>query len=664
MIIMSRNKESRRSMSDHTYSVGTLEGVVSKTKSGNAFIRTAKGDDIFISRRNLNGAMSGDTVTVDLIPEMFWEKNPEGIVDRIISRGNKLITGIFKKVYHGAVVEPLSRKKADPVFIRNGNYGGAKDGDFVVCEVLRYPSGRHDAEAAVREIVANSDSRGGMIKALIRASGLSEHFLPELEHDAALIANQLITDKELEGRKDLRDDLIITIDGADSKDLDDAVSIKKNPDGTFILGVHIADVSHYIEQGTLLDEEALSRGNSVYLLSRVIPMLPKSISNGICSLFEGADRLTLTCEMTIDRSGNIIDHDIYESVINSKARMVYDDVSDMIENGDEDLMLQYSDHNGYDIYGALYDMAELASILHENRMSGGSLDFDFDESEIILDDNESPVEVYAAERRTANRMIEEFMLAANKTIAQHFFDLQVPFIYRVHEKPEAEKIGELAAFLSGFGIKLKHSGDSVSPSELARVLEEIHDEPYEDVVSQVILRSLTKAYYSTDEIGHFGLAFKYYTHFTSPIRRYPDLMIHRIIKMVLHGRLTDKEAKTLRRLTGIAAEHSSETERSALELERDVEKVKKAEYMQQHIGDIYDGVISGVTEFGLFVELPNTIEGLVRMDELFDDYYTYDAENYRLVGSNTNNTYALGDPVTIAVTGAYPVEKQIDFSII
>ena len=661
---MSRKPTDRKTQNDHTYSVGTISGVVTKTKSGNAFIRVANGKDVFISRSNLNGAMSGDTVTVDLIPELFWEKNPEGIVDRIIDRGSSLTACIFKRLSKNAVAEPVNRKKGDPLFIKSGNFGGAKDGDFVMCEVIRYPSGKHDAEGIVREIIAPAGSRGGMIKALIRSSGLTEYFAPECEREAAEIASQLITDEELSGRRDLRDQLIITIDGADSKDLDDAVSVAKNEDGTYTLGVHIADVSHYIRQDSILDDEAEERGNSVYLLNRVIPMLPKSISNGICSLFEGADRLTLTCEMTIDKNGEIIGHDIYESVINSKARMVYDDVSDMIETGDPDLTIQYSDYNGCDIYRALYTMSELAEILNKNRMKKGSIDFDFDESEIVLDDNELPVDVYAAERRIANRMIEEFMLAANKTIAEHFFNLGVPFIYRVHEKPVPEKVAELSAFLSGFGIKLKREGLSVSPAELSRVLDYISGEPYEDVVSQVILRSLERAFYSTDELGHFGLAFKYYTHFTSPIRRYPDLMIHRIIKMVLNGKLSDKNARPLLRVCQAAAAHSSDTERNALELEREVEKVKKAEYMQQHIGEVFDGVISGVTEFGLFVELPNTIEGLVSMDELYDDYYVYDAKNYCLTGESTNRQYSLGDPVTIVVTGAYPVEKQIDFSII
>ena len=664
---MKKKNRSRKSIhadsGDHSYSVGTMSGVVSRTKSGNAFIRNEDGDDIFISRHNLNGAMTGDTVSVDLIPEMFWEKNPEGIVDRIISRGSRPSVFVIKKLAKDTIAEPIDRRRSDPVFIKSGNTGGAKDGDFVMCDIIRYPSGRHDAEGIVKEIVARAGSKGGIVKALIRSSGLTEQFSSECEHDAAEIAFALISDKEVSRRRDLRDELIITIDGADAKDLDDAVSVEKLDDGNYRLGVHIADVSSYITQDSSLDKEAFARGNSVYLINRVIPMLPRSISNGICSLFEGADRLTLTCEMTIDRNGEIIDHDIYESVINSKARMVYSDVSDMIENGDSDLIIQYSDYNGYDVYGALDKMAELAEILHRKRMSLGSIDFDFDESEIVLDEDEMPVDVFAAERRTANRMIEEFMLAANRTVAEHFYKMAVPFIYRVHEKPEETRIGELSAFLHGFGIQLKRENGSVSPSEISRVLSLIKDEPYEDVVSQVILRSMTKAYYDTEELGHFGLAFPYYTHFTSPIRRYPDLMIHRIIKMVLRGEDISRR-RGLSRIAAAAAEHSSETERMALDLERDVEKVKKAEYMQQHIGEIFDGVISGVTEFGLFVELPNTIEGLVRMDELYDDYYTYDAENYCLVGSETHRTYTLGDLVTVVVTGAYPVEKQIDFSLL
>ncbi|MBR3147088.1 MAG: ribonuclease R [Eubacterium sp.] len=659
---MKKHRKNKR----HSYSVGVLTGTVTKTRSGNAFIRTESGDDIYISKRNLSSAMSGDKVSVDLLPEMFWGKSPEGIVDSIIDRGSTEITGIFRKQHTEGFVEPLHRKHADSVIIRSGNNSGARDGDFVVCEILRYPSIKHDAEGIITEIISRADSENGMIKALIRSSGLDEYFTSECEHEAANIASELITDVQIRERRDLRDRLIISIDGSDAKDLDDAVSIEKNDDGTYKLGVHIADVSEYIQQDSVLDKEALSRGNSVYLLNRVIPMLPKSISNGICSLFEGADRLALTCEMTIDSEGNITGHDIFESVICNKARMVYDDVSDMIEAGavNEELTYRYSDYNGYDVLSALKTMAELASILNRKRMSLGSIDFDFDESEIILDDNGLPVDVYAAERRTANRMIEEFMLAANKTVAEHFYNMGVPFIYRVHKKPEEMKTAELSAFLRGFGIRLKTSGDSVSPSEISRVLDEIQGEPYEAVVSHVILRSMTKAYYDTEELGHFGLAFHYYTHFTSPIRRYPDLMIHRIIKEILHHRYDIREEKKLRRITEFAAEHSSETERRAMDLERDVEKVKKAEYMKQHIGEIFDGVISGVTEFGLFVELPNTVEGLVSMDELYDDYYVYDAGNYCLTGRSTHRMYALGDPVTIAVTGADPVERQIDFSLL
>ena len=663
---MKKHKSSQINRKDHSYSVGTMSGVVSRTRSGNAFIRNEDGDDIFISRSNLNGAMTGDTVLVDLIPEMFWEKNPEGIVDKIVSRGTRPAVFVLKKHLKESIAEPVDRRRSDPLFIKSGNTGGAKDGDFVICDVIRYPSGRHDAEGIVKEIVARSDSKGGIVKALIRSSGLPEQFSPECEHDAALLASELISDDEIKERRDLRDRLIITIDGADSKDLDDAVSVELLDDGNYRLGVHIADVSNYITQDSPLDREALSRGNSVYLLNRVIPMLPRSISNGICSLFEGADRLTLSCEMTIDKEGNITSHDIFKSVINSKARMVYDDVSDMIENGDSDLILQYSDYNGYDVCGALYVMADLADILHKKRMSLGSIDFDFDESEIVLDEDEIPVDVFAMERRTANRMIEEFMLAANRTVAEHFYDLDVPFIYRVHEKPEDIKIGELSAFLRGFGIRLNTQNGSVTPGEISRILDEIKDEPYEDVVSHVILRSMTKAYYDTEELGHFGLAFPYYTHFTSPIRRYPDLMIHRIIKMILergNSGFSMSELKNLTRLTGIAAEHSSETERMALDLERDVEKVKKAEYMQQHIGETFDGVISGVAEFGFFVELPNTIEGLVRTVDLMDDYYVYDEQNFSLTGHYTQRAFCLGDEVNIRVTGADPVEKQIDFEL-
>ena len=460
------------------------------------------------------------------------------------------------------------------------------------------------------------------------------------------------------GRRDLRGENIITIDGADSKDFDDAVSVKRLDNGNFLLGVHIADVSHYIGEDSPLDKEALKRGNSVYIINQVVPMLPKELSNGICSLNEGEDRLTLSVDMEITPEGDITEHNIYESVIRSKHRMVYTDVSDIIENDDRELAAKYSD-----IYDMLMDMKELAQILRSKREAAGSLDFDLDEAYITLDEKGVPVSVNLCERRTANRMIEEFMLAANKTVAEQFFWLELPFVYRVHEKPDAEKMQEFRTFLMGLSIRLKGEGGNIHPKALNEVLEQVAGTSYENVVNTVMLRSMKKAFYSTECEGHFGLSMKYYCHFTSPIRRYPDLIIHRIIKEYLHGGIDDERIAVLSKKTQEAAETSSVTERAAIELERDVEKMKKAQYMSYHIGESFEGVISGITGYGMYVELENTIEGLVRLDRMYDDYYDSYPEQYRIVGQRTNKVYSLGQRVTVIVSDADYYEGTIDFRL-
>ena len=556
------------------------------------------------------------------------------------------------------MVIPDDRRNSDNILVRRSASKSARDGDRVVCVITRYPGRKSLAEGRVTEIIARRGEVGGEIRAMIRAAGLRVRFPARCETEAAMKAKQIITPEDIAGRRDLREKTIITIDGADSKDLDDAVSIDRLYNGNYLLGVHIADVSHYVSAGSPLDREAMCRGNSVYLLTQVIPMLPKSLSNGICSLFEGVDRLTLSCEMEIDRNGNIVNHDIYESVINNKARMVYDDVSDILEHRDEALIQRYQN-----ICDSLLLMEELAEILREKRKRSGSIDFDFDEADITLGEREIPVDISIAPRRTANRMIEEFMLAANKTIAEHFYQFEAPFVYRVHEKPDPAKIMELRQFLAGFGIDLRGNADIVHPAELNRILDLVHGKPEENIVSTVLLRSMTKAYYSTECAGHFGLAFHYYCHFTSPIRRYPDLIDHRIIKSFLRGSVPAGVLKKYRRSAEQAAEIASQTERQAQELERDVEKMKKAQYMKDHIGEIHDGIISGVTGFGIYVQLPNTVEGMIRLSDLNDDYYIFEAEKYRLIGERTHRVFALGDRITIEVLNANPDERQIDFGL-
>ena len=510
----------------------------------------------------------------------------------------------------------------------------------MVAKITQYPDKVHSAEGKITEIIARNGQTGSDVLSMIRAAGLLETFPSRCNAEAKARSKEQITEEVLEGRVDLRDKNIITIDGPTAKDLDDAISVDILPDGKYLLGVHIADVSHFVEEDGYLDREALKRGTSVYLLNRVVPMLPKVLSNGVCSLNEGEDRLTLSCFMEIDSSGNVVSHEIRESVIRSRARMVYDDVSDILENEDEELIRKYAF-----LYDDLKKMGELAAILRHKRKQQGSLDFDIPEAEIVLDANENPVEIRPAERRTANRMIEEFMLAANETVAEHFYWMQYPFLYRVHEKPDPEKMMDLKAYPMNFGIHLKGSADNINPKTLADIIAQIEDEPYEAVVNRVMLRTMKKAYYSTECDGHFGLAFRYYCHFTSPIRRYSDLFIHRVIKKSISGRMTEGKLEKYRADALNAADISSRTERQAQELEREVDKLKKCQFMLQHIGGEFDGIVSGVTDFGVYVELPNSVEGMAFARDL-------------------RRPYQLGQLVRIRVLDAKPAERQIDFEIL
>lgn len=642
---------------------GLIRGTLKKVRSGSGFVEQENGDDIFIHADNMKGAMNGDEVLVDLLPPIYWDKNPEGLVDRILNRNVTEVVGTYRRQKGNGFVESVGRKD-DAVFIKKKNAGHAKSGDRVVCRITRYPASVYESpEGRITEIIARSDEAGAETKALIRSAGLSKDFPSAVSAQAARAAAEPLTNEEISRRRDLRERTIITIDGADSKDLDDAVSVEATEDGGYRLGVHIADVSHYVPAGSKLDREALKRGNSVYLLNHVIPMLPKTLSNGACSLFEGADRLTMTCEMTFDSEGKETGHEIYESIIRSSARMVYHDVSEILENHDPNLSEHYGDYNGRNITSMLFLMEELAALLRRNRMKHGSIDFDTTESEILLNDLEIPTDIRPAERRTANKLIEEFMLAANRTVAEHFCRMEVPFVYRIHEQPEPSRITEVKHVLRIFGLSLPGVPDQIHPAELARVLEQAAGKPGEEVVNTVILHAMSKARYSTECEGHFGLAFRYYCHFTSPIRRYPDLMVHRIIRVILSGGLDDRTARSMEAAAQEAAEVSSRTEREALELERDVEKMKKSQYMLGHLGEIAEGVISGVTEYGFYVRLPNTVEGLVRLESLNDDYYEFDPDRIRVLGIRNHRTFTLGDIVRIQVLSADPALRRIDFRL-
>lgn len=638
-----------------------VTGILSKHKKGFGFVIPDEGSfdrDIFISPSDMNGAMEGDRVEVDLIPEYLWEQSPQGIITKVTDRKLKEVAGFFDKGKKFGFVVPVDRKHNEDIYIPKKAFSGAKNGDIVVAAITGYPDRKNSAEGKITGILARAGEPGGDIKAIIRQRGLFFTFPSKAAAQAKAISKAGVGEQDMAGRRDLRGENIITIDGADSKDFDDAVSVKRLDNGNFLLGVHIADVSHYIGEDSPLDKEALKRGNSVYIINQVVPMLPKELSNGICSLNEGEERLTLSVDMEITPEGDITEHNIYESVIRSKHRMVYTDVSDIIENDDRELAAKYSD-----IYDMLMDMKELAQILRSKREAAGSLDFDLDEAYITLDEKGVPVSVNLCERRTANRMIEEFMLAANKTVAERFFWLELPFVYRVHEKPDAEKMQEFRTFLMGLSIRLKGEGGNIHPKALNEVLEQVAGTSYENVVNTVMLRSMKKAFYSTECEGHFGLSMKYYCHFTSPIRRYPDLIIHRIIKEYLHGGIDDERIAVLSQKTQEAAETSSVTERAAIELERDVEKMKKAQYMSYHIGESFEGIISGITGYGMYVELENTIEGLVRLDRMYDDYYDAYPEQYRIVGQRTNKVYSLGQRVSIIVSDADYYEGTIDFRL-
>ena len=618
-----------------------ITGIIEKHKKGFGFIRQEEGADFFVAPDKMGGAMNGDTVEAEILPPHMTRRSHEARVIQILEHKTTELVGTFEKHKHYGFVVPDDKKIGEDVFVKRDFARNAQTGDKVVAKITRYPDVSHSLEGKITEVIAREGQPGSDVLSLIRAYGLYETFPSRVNAEAKARSREPITEKMISesGRLDLRDKTIFTIDGPTAKDLDDAVSIEMLPNGNYLLGVHIADVSHFVAEDGYLDREALKRGTCVYLINRVVPMLPKALSNGSCSLNEGEDKLTLSCFMEINGEGAVVDHSIQESVIRSSARLVYDDVSDILEKDDKVLSKKYSS-----IVGDIKLMGELAAILRHRRKQRGSLDFDISEAVITLDEDENPIAVELEERRAANRLIEEFMLVANETVAEHFFWLNYPFVYRIHEKPDPEKIMDLKTYLMNFGIKLKGSADNIYPKTLADIIADIEDKPYESVVNRVMLRTMKKARYSTECEGHFGLAFRYYCHFTSPIRRYPDLIIHRIIKESITGRMTEEKLEKYRMDAEKAADISSKTERKAQELEREVDKMKKAQFMEAHIGEEYDGVVSGVTDFGVYVELPNTIEGMALASELA-------------------RPYQLGERVRVRVTDARPQEKQIDFQI-
>ena len=649
--------------------LGIVTGTLQKHKKGFGFVIPADpeqaelGGDIFVSEENMHWAMNGDLVAVKLLKGQGAHKRREGAVARIIRHAHEELVGTFYARKGFGFLVPDDPRLTDDVFVSQNHWNEAQTGDKVVVKIIQWPNGELNAEGVVTEILAREGEPGGDIKALIRQYKKTREFPVDVQAEAdsveTTLADRTTADWEALGRRDLRDEVIVTIDGADSKDFDDAVAVRRLPNGNWMLSVHIADVTHYVREGKPLDREAYNRGTSIYILNQVIPMLPERLSNGICSLNPGEDRLTLSVDMEIDKRGQIVGHEIYEAVIRSKERMVYTDVSDMLEDPEAPQWERYGH-----IKELLLDMEELAGLLRKRREAHGSIDFDLDESYIKLDDEGRPVDIGIAERRVANKLIEDFMLAANETVAEHFYWMGVPFVYRVHDKPQADRITELKRFLGRFGLILKGSADSIHPKALNELLAQAEEMEEQHVINTVTLRAMQKAVYSPECLGHFGLGMKYYCHFTSPIRRYPDLMIHRIIKESLHGELTAERIDQLAVKVEEASTQSSVTERQAQEMEREADKMKMTEYIAGHIGEYFDGIISSVTNFGFFVQLENTVEGLVRAADLQDDYYQFQPEQYRLIGERYHKIYGLGDRVTIQVSRASVASREIDFALV
>ena len=613
-------------------------------------------EDIFIPESQVHGAFHMDTVQVAITSENTGRRR-EGTITKIISRGTTRIVCTYEKSKTFGFAVPDNPKFGSDIFIPQERSKGAVSGHKVVVEITDYGKEGRKPEGKVVEIIGHINDPGTDIMSIVKAYDLPVEFSEKIMHQVENVSNEVST-ADMAGRMDFREWQTVTIDGEDAKDLDDAITLTKEGDN-YKLGVHIADVSNYVQEHSALDVEALSRGTSVYLVDRVIPMLPHKLSNGICSLNAGENRLTLSCVVTIDPKGNVIDHTIAESVIKVDRRMSYTSVKKILEDHDENEIREYEN-----LVPMFELMRELAAILRKKRMKRGSIDFDFPETKIVLDEKGKPIEIKPYERNVATKIIEDFMLIANETVAQDYFWQELPFVYRTHDNPDTEKIKKLSTFINNFGYSIHIGQDEVHPKELQKLLQKIDGTPEEALISRLTLRSMKQAKYTTMSTGHFGLATPYYCHFTSPIRRYPDLQIHRIIKDNLRGRMNAKKIEHYDKILPEVAKHSSEMERRADEAERETDKLKKVEYMSERIGEVFEGVISGVTEWGFYVELPNTVEGLVHVTTLVDDYFHYNESTYELVGEVTNIRYKLGQRVHVMVTGTDRILRTIDFRVV
>ena len=632
--------------------LGVERGKLQASTRGFAFfIPDSGGNDWFIPRSSMNGAMHMDTVWARQMNGSRDGNNVEGEVVRVAQHAYKRIVGTYKKMNRVGVVTPDEPRLQQDIIITDGMHG-VEPGQKVVVELTRYPDGAELPEGKIIEVLGDADKSGTDVLSIIRRYDLYEEFPKNVEKLAQELSKAPIT---ADGREDIRQTLTVTIDGADAKDFDDAISLEMTPGGNYMLGVHIADVSNYVRAGSALDNEAYNRGTSVYLADRVLPMLPTALSNDSCSLNPHEDRLALSCFMEVNKRGDVVDHRIAETIIRSDERLVYENVTRLLE-GDADMRERYAN-----VSPMLYKMEELFKILKARRVRRGSIDFDLPEARITVDSTGKPIEVTLRERGTSNMLIEEFMLLCNETIAKHASEKSWPFVYRVHEKPDKDKLRDLNTFLNSFGYSLKSLHD-VHPKSVQKLLSSVAGTPQENIINKVVLRSLKKARYFEQNLGHFGLAASDYCHFTSPIRRYPDLMIHRIIKMALHGELDDNRMIALCQTLPQTAARCSEREKLAMDAERAVDDLEKCKYMDDHIGENYDGIISGVTSFGLFVELPNTIEGMIRLTSLNDDYYIFDEKHYRLTGRSNSRILSLGDKIEIKVAGVDMEGLRIEFT--
>ena len=636
-------------------------GTYRKNQKGFGFVKIEdQEDEIYISRENSQNALNGDTVAIKIIAEKEGDKKQEGKIVKIVRHEKDTVVGTFQKSRNFAFVVPDDKNFGTDIFISKANWGKARDKKKVLVQILKYPEKGKNAEGKVIEVLGGINEAGVDMLSLIKQYELPYKFPDEVVAEAKAYGDK-IDPSDLPRRRDLRNDIIFTIDGEDAKDLDDAIHVEKLENGNYKLDVHIADVSHYVREKTELDKEAYLRGTSIYMLGRVIPMLPRELSNGICSLNAGEDRYTLSCSMEITPKAKIVSSDIYKGVIRVTERMCYTDVQKILDRSDETVLKRYEKYISY------FDlMAELANILKAKRKENGYLNLEIPESKIILDENGVAIDVKKYETYFANEIIEQFMLIANETVAEKFYWLQSPFIYRNHEAPDVDKVKELNKSLYNFGYKIKISKEEIIyPNEFAKILEDVKGKDEEKVVSNIILRTLRVAKYEAENKGHFGIASKYYCHFTSPIRRYPDLFIHRIISKYLDNDylVNDFWIKKYEKRAEKRAENCSERERVATKVEREAEDIKKAEFMESKIGEEYEGIVSSVTNFGIFVELDNTVEGLIRYEKLGDEYFIYNEEKRQAIGEHTGKVYQIGDKVKIRVANASKLMRQIDFEI-